>query len=272
MENWIKIIYKIIILNTNSIKWYFQYKKNNHANINAEILKINDYEKILIIVPHADDELIGTHMLISKYSSKIELLYCGMTGENNNKSNYNIRLKEFKEYCKINKVDYKIAKNDNIESSIKNSINRFNPNYIFIPSFFDWHEEHLMISKILTKINLENIKIGLFQISVPIPVNLINYYLTINRKGRKNKWSNFKNIYKSQSNLPIKRFKYNEMVNKVRGYHSSEVYAIMEYEEYKKIHNNNINNINKNKIVIRDTINNIYKIRILIDSMLKNNK
>ncbi|MCR0536724.1 hypothetical protein MKA60_20540, partial [[Clostridium] innocuum] len=50
----------------------------------------DQYNEILILIPHADDEFIGCYNLLQKYTKKITLLFFNLTGSNSDTTNLDI--------------------------------------------------------------------------------------------------------------------------------------------------------------------------------------
>lgn len=133
---------------------------------NSNLIKKGD--KILIIAPHPDDEVIGCGGIIAKYKNQIDVLCINSSGvkyEWNSESAEEIaqiRCDEFYETMKhagINKC--RIAKIwgvppmfDSINSHLDDYINNFdykNYDYIFVPHQFDGHREHRFVGNHLVK-------------------------------------------------------------------------------------------------------------------------
>ncbi len=210
-------------------------KKYKHKMINNVDFNL---DRILIIVPHADDELIGCHEFIRKHKKNVLLFYCGMLGINLSKQNKLIRQKEFINYCKSENILYKLHKDD-IYSDIKDAIISYKPNVIFLPSYVDWHKEHRLVNEIVNSIFEKDClsvnMIGWYQITVPINKDFINYSVSMSRKAQNEKWKRFRTFYNSQWHLPIRRFKYSErLCGLLLCSFSAEVFTVMEVQNWKK--------------------------------------
>lgn len=203
---------KIII---NLLSTFHKYKRAYRARqlkASRTIEKCNELPdgNILLIIPHADDELIGCNQLICKYKSRITLFYCGFLGSNQSDRNKEIRKKEFEIYCNRVGVRYIESKGKTKEELIK-SIQSIKPTVIGAPSIVDWHDEHrqisFLLSSILSEMRSEKPKSILwYHISVPLYGGSANYVCTMSKQQHEEKWSLFKECYKSQSVMDIDRF------------------------------------------------------------------
>jgi len=162
------------------------YKHFNKKNIYSKI-NINSNEKILILVPHADDEIIGCYTILSNYSKQVKLFYLNYTGENQNKHIKEIRLQELNNLSNLFNINLISIEADYV-NNLRNIINFYNPSIIFVPTLIDWHPEHFRTNEILfntlNNIKRNNIRVISYSISVPIPpsyLHLIILYLSKNK-------------------------------------------------------------------------------------------
>ncbi len=270
-KKFIKKRFNFVIVIRNNIRWIFTYKKLiiKHTNIREFIPNKND--KIIIIAPHADDELISSYQFITKYKNNIELFYCGYIGFNKKQSDYDIRLSEFKSFWKREKVKYFVASED-VQQSLNNKLNEVKPDYVFIPYIIDWHFEHRKISEMLLKTDYSEYTVVFYQISVPINNQLITYYIPMDKSEHEKKWSDFYVAYKSQRDQPVKRYRCNEKINKLkdRKIYASEVFSLLTYKEFKIMVTSFRERITKKEIQnIKDSINDLFKVREIENETLK---
>lgn len=129
---------------------------------------IKPTDKVLVIAPHPDDEVIGCGGIIAKYSSQIDVLCINSSGV---KYEWNvesaeeiaqIRCDEFYKVMKLARINKSyIAKiwgippmfediRSNINNYLKN-INLKDYEVIFIPHQFDGHREHRFVGNYLVK-------------------------------------------------------------------------------------------------------------------------
>lgn len=129
---------------------------------------IKSTDKVLVIAPHPDDEVIGCGGIIAKYSSQIDVLCINSSGV---KYEWNvesaeeiaqIRCDEFYNVMKLAGINKSyIAKIwgippmfEDIKSNINNylkNINLKDYDVIFIPHQFDGHREHRFVGNYLVK-------------------------------------------------------------------------------------------------------------------------
>lgn len=129
---------------------------------------IKPTDKVLVIAPHPDDEVIGCGGIIAKYSSQIDVLCINSSGV---KYEWNvesaeeiaqIRCDEFYKVMKLARINKSyIAKIwgippmfEDIKSNINNylkNINLKDYDVIFIPHQFDGHREHRFVGNYLVK-------------------------------------------------------------------------------------------------------------------------
>lgn len=195
-------------------KWWWYYRnsksrpiKNNYT-ISKEWYKNN---KILLIAPHADDELLSSYTLLY-YASNIDVYYCGFTGSNNSESNREIRYKEISKLCDKLKVPFINGGGtcDNLPIIIKNY------NVLVVPSIIDWHTEHRKVSYLLSDILHETgYKPCIYTYSVTIPNESEGtvFCIPMTKSLQKNKYKLFREVYSSQSFMPLYRFIINERIN-----------------------------------------------------------
>ncbi|WP_010249571.1 hypothetical protein [Myroides injenensis] len=212
-----------------NLKWKKQYfKVKKKYELNEKILSNNTIiaGKVLIIVPHADDELIGCFNFIKNYKSKadITLFFCNLTGSNNNLNNKLNRELEFQNFCKTYQIKNIINTEEDVYVGLKHVLMNNKFNFFFITPLIDWHFEHREVNYILydilnesySKEDLKVKNIVFYQISVPLNYNCVNFILGMNKEVVKEKWSAFSKFYPSQANLPKRRFIYQERLNALK--------------------------------------------------------
>lgn len=246
-------------------KWTFQFlilqlhKKNKTQKYN-----LLDAGRILIIVPHADDELIGCYKFMKSTDAKVCLFYCNMTGSNNDENNKDIRKKEFEELCHQNGFEYSIS-DGLIEQSMDEAIREYNPDTIMLPSVVDWHPQHREVNNI-AKIVLNNMSmkpaIVWYPITVPIDSRWVNYYVQMSGQQQKEKWKMFSQVYKSQKNMPLLRFKYNERIaGKEYGEYAAEVFCTMGFDKWLDCLELNEKLVENQQSNLKSSINDLIQIR-----------
>lgn len=211
----INIIVKRLRFHFRQIVWKRQLRdlSKEHYIVSS---KTNAYKigtPILIIAPHADDELIGCHQLMVSHPSNTTVFYCGFLGSNLSDDNRKIREDEIRAYADLQHYQLVISTLESIHCDLKSVIIELQPSMIFVPSFIDWHPEHrqvnLLLSEVIKEINY-NCIIGWYHVSLPIPASIVNSISFMKEDDHKNKWLAMSKCYPSQLHMDIKRFKFIE--------------------------------------------------------------
>lgn len=249
---------KIILRKINSLKniikreysWYCDFKKCSKTFETKPIKELIN-RNILILAPHSDDEWIGCSQLLINKNNNVTVLNMDMSG-GDNQNLHKIRFEEMMNIAKIYK--YKLI-------SVKGSKKKFLVNYlkenqvdiIFVPCFYDWHFEHIKVMKILENAAIEakylNF-IGMYQVSLPIPYQLITHGAIMDKSILRNKWNILKKYYPTQKFLPTKRFILNEKINgAIANCYSLEAYSILDFNLWQiNLKNNILNKSERDKL------------------------
>ena len=164
--------------------------------------------RILVLAPHSDDEWIGCSSLINRFECKVCSM--DMPGGNDEK----IRSVRFDEMVEMShRFEYALTRllGNNKTDDLKEIASAYKPDYIAVPFFIDWHEEHIY-TMLCLKNALDNYscKIIMYQVSCPLPFSAVNYAVSLEKDEWVKKWRFFKKVYKSQKSFPWKRFAYIE--------------------------------------------------------------
>lgn len=173
--------------------------------INSPIseLDLENSENVLIVAPHADDEVIGCAGLIQKLSfrrANIIVLFVTVEDENSIvKPSYqkgiNVRERESLKVKKIlnfnealylripeRKIDNNIHNEDRIKQSIFNLLDQKKINAILLPNYFDMNPDHRSISKLglqavheFIECNTKNALSSVFLYEIWGPVNVTHF-------------------------------------------------------------------------------------------------
>jgi hypothetical protein len=205
------------------INYYFSKRIPSNA---VKFTAIN--KRILVLSPHADDELIGCDQLL-KSNNSCEIYYCGFLGSDTSNSNANVRLNELLAYSLHNNVECNVVPNGQSNNYYLTSvIKRYKPDIIAVPFIYDWHYQHYLTNTLLAEAIIDmqyECDILQYQISVPIPNTLVTHYSCMSKSDHKLKWQGFMEIYKSQIMIPYARFKIVEKIaGKSLNCFASEVY------------------------------------------------
>ena len=210
------------------------FLKNKIGNLVSEDFV---HKSILIVAPHADDEFIGCYELIKAKSpqTKIKIFLCSYLGNNTSENNKIIRTNEFVNSCTHLKVDYVIADNTRLKDDLRNCIEDFEPDYIFLTSVIDPHYEHRKINYLLSDILKQNVrkcKIIWYPVSMPISSEYVNMIQEFNSEE---KWKLFNKIYKSQSKMHLARFQAEEkMLGRLFNTNTVESFILLTNENWVK--------------------------------------
>ncbi|KGN72320.1 hypothetical protein HQ47_10280 [Porphyromonas macacae] len=262
-------------------------RKNRLAcGINIEE-KLHKGERVLCLVPHADDEYLGClNLLENAMLSTVQLAYYGFTGREESDPQ---RDSEIKKLAKIKGftldiLDNVYQKNEAYRLSwLKNQISNIKPTIILAPTYCDWHPEHRAVANDLyeiAKLDTEvDKKIFSYHISVPLAIGIQGipvYYYGINKKSSLKKKREFLDFYPSQTAINTERFEYQHRINAkilcLQDYtaeifwHGESYVNIMRnlHEIQLKVLDNLFYNINKTiriRIEIKDIIEKYHKIQ-----------
>lgn len=218
-------------------------KIKNVLTWNFERLLIRNGKKILksglphgkkiVLVPHSDDEWIGCSQIIKNERDTV-IVNMNMDG-NDNKDIHKIRYNEMQVTSRKYGIKIISLRDDKV-NHLSEIIEQENPKYICVPYYIDWHDEHIEVMHILRKVlrSNDNYIIIMYQVSLPICLDDITNYYSLNRKDWKKKWIHFKKTYKTQSNFPWYRFATNERINgSSLGCFAAETYSIVSCEQWK---------------------------------------
>lgn len=215
------------------LRWYVQRYSIRHLLKTNITLPISSIDRVIVIAPHADDELIGCYGLLTNKYITLKVFYCSLLGSNYSKTNHDRREEEFLSYMSNIGREFVIAKNDDFSEELEAIIREDQPQYIFLPAFIDWHDEHRLVNlklySILNRIPFDG-KIGWYNVSIPIPGLYTTSLFPISRNEQNEKWDCFEKFYSSQKNLDICRFKFIEANCRFKKLGIAEKYIIMDKE------------------------------------------
>jgi hypothetical protein len=225
-----------------TIKWCFSIFLISFSDIGElseqNILERNALRKILILVPHADDEWIGCSQILKKSADK-SVYYFNFLGDNYSSENEKIRLDELKSLQNEIGFNLFVSSHNNYED-LKNLIHDNDFSGIFIPCPIDWHPEHILVNKIFKNIFplLENNNINLYfyKVSVPLPAKMNKVFLPMSKENIKEKQNIFKKHYPSQKNVSIVRLTLQNRLSKgSTNHYAIEPYGKIEISTWHKL-------------------------------------
>lgn len=173
---------------------FYSYVKLYDKNITLYPNLLNEIEwnRILILTPHADDETLGCGGFLIKAINKNKTVKVVLFSDNsdslpdeNTEMAIELRLDEFKKamyslgiknYINLNlsKKDFTFSKK--VISLVNEIINDFNPEVILLPSFLDNHDQHrilnLIFYEVCKKIGFSP-KVMLYEVWTPIIPNIV---------------------------------------------------------------------------------------------------
>lgn len=235
------IIKKIYAKMYKSIQFLGNFITSRYLKLKTKPIKDNAMISgaFLILVPHADDEWVGCSRLMEQKRGNVTLCYMDMIG-GDTKEIHTCRYLELLTMAKMKNANLIHLKGDaGIKTNqLKHIIENCRTDYICVPACYDWHQEHLEVIKMLRKA-LQNskcsseLKILMYQVSVPMPKNMITNGIPMNKREQKEKWLLFREVYKTQDFFPVERFMHNEFVNGgLMDSYSAEVYGCMSYKQW----------------------------------------
>lgn len=235
--------------------------------INRSMNQIED-GKVMVLIPHSDDEWIGTSQLIC---SSREVLLCNMNmdGADSPELHYKRYLEMERNAKKFSK---KLIQIDDIEQ-LTNTIKQYEPQYVLAPFFLDWHQEHREVLHTLCKAieNLsdekEKLKVGMYQVSVPIPSDAVTHSFKMSFLTWFKKWKLFLSAYPSQKEIAYQRFALQEVINgKYSNAWAGEIYSIWNASEWCKVYND-LDFDETNIKQIKSKLNDIAEIREYVSAL-----
>lgn len=221
----------------------WKHEASNEAEkiiVNTRLQQFFD-GRCLILIPHSDDEWIGCSRIISGNN---EVVLCNMDMDGGDTPQIH---KE--RYAELNEVANKYGRmlitiKENKTDELKCAIQKYNPDYIFLPHYIDWHPDHIKVMKILydaiCNLGQLDCHVVMYQVSCPI-VHGITHAIPLNKDQWVQKWDFFKCNYKTQLKIPYKRFSLNEVINGnyIQAY-ASEIFCEVNDVEWMKIIRDNL--------------------------------
>lgn len=231
------VIYRRLYSLFQLIKWFIQTFYLRNRNVYSEVCYNDIKGKVLILAPHSDDEWIGCSQLMIDDSIDVTVCNMDMPGGDSLEL-HQMRREEMELVAHVCSREIMTLNEEKIKS-LKCVIENVRPNFICLPFLIDWHSEHRKVMGFLSQLSLytqlNDVKIIMYQVSVPIPLFFINYVKIMSYKRWRNKWSFFKQYYSTQTYIPYIRFSLNECVNSNitrRRTIAAEVFSIMSFSRW----------------------------------------
>lgn len=239
MREKIKDVKRSVIRWIHTISWQRQYKELTSTPRKVNFVLSPDWikgEKSLLMVPHADDELISSYSILCK-NNPPTLFYCGFTGSNHDVENKRLRREELMRICE--ELNLNVIEGDANCENLEKIIAQGGYESIIIPSIVDWHDEHRKISYMICEICEKlSIKPRIYCYSVTVPNESLREVMCVpmTKEQLNNKYKLFKKVYLSQKMMPTTRLQLNERVN---GFHAgcfaTETFVGYGFDEWKKM-------------------------------------
>lgn len=220
-------IYRLII-------WHLQFYRIRR-NIKKNKIEKLPKKKIILLIPHSDDEWM-TNSQIVQHAEELLMVNMDMNGNDSEELHFS-RFKEMSHIAKQynRKLEtLTINKQEGLSSLLDTKIDSL----ILVPYFFDWHVEHLHVIEILYKAlkdlkDIDNLEIAMYPVSCPMPFNVINRAIVMDKFQWSNKWKMFLSNYKTQQFIPYKRFSlYDRIYGAFLGQYAAEVYCMVSAKKW----------------------------------------
>lgn len=236
----IKKAYLAIRAEADRIRWKLAYQ-SIHERPGCPAVLPTAPEGQLLLVPHADDELLGAYALIRRERKKLILAYYGFTGSNHSEDNRKRRDAEFLRFCSETGTEH-----TRIDSShtLCQLLSERSIRTVYVPSLVDWHPEHRKLNYELHAALAgamadgcapEELNITWYSVTVPIEdANAVIVPMT--KEEQDEKYRLFREIYLSQAHMPLERFALQERINaKGTVHHCGEVYLPLSMRQWKQM-------------------------------------
>lgn len=221
----------------NTIMRRYKWKYDTHlyrSDMVAKELGTIEKKHIVILAPHSDDEWVGCSQLLITPNNEVTIINMDMPG-GDDLSLHKKRYLEMKNVaCKYNNRLVDILGDKKI--FLKNYLKENNVDIVFVPSFFDWHSEHVSVMEIFNaaanEAGYDNF-VAMYQVSIPIPSSFITHCSVMTKSELIEKWNKLYQYYPTQKKLPIKRFLANERINgAITHNYAIEAYGLMRFEKW----------------------------------------
>ena len=252
--------------------WVVDARKMRALIKPQEYFSIKKSARVLILAPHSDDEWIGcSHIIINCPNTTI----CSMEMEGGDDISKHLeRINEMRNVANFFSRELLTISSDKQQSLIS-IIKKLSPEYICVPSIYDWHPEHIQVIDYLKEAILQleyKGKVLSYQVSVPMPISLCHVAFPMSFEEQKYKWDIFSEYYKTQAFMPVLRFKKQEEINgAICEAFSAEVYSCFDALDWVRYVSSA--NLGHDEIVlIKSKLNNISAIRTIVENIFKMKK
>lgn len=271
----IKCIYIGLNKSLKNLRWRFEYKKTRYRYLSilqnkhriTSSLDCSNIGNVLVVIPHADDDLIGCYSIIEG-NNNIYGYYIGDYPIKDSSLTF-IRDNELVQFANSFNLNIIKKNSNNHVVNIKDTILNYKITTILTPDFNDWHPDHQKASKYVIDAikGITNMPLILtYSITVPKPFFRNCLYSILSREAQEKKWNTFNKFYISQRFMPIKRFKFQEIINAIGidGVYAAELFTPLSFDEL--VEEYKVRPTDSVRVNIRSLINDISKIRNYSDS------
>lgn len=251
------------------ISWVVDTRKNRALIKPQEYFSIEKSAKVLILAPHSDDEWIGCSQIIINCA---DTTICSMEMEGGDDiQKHNVRIGEMRNVANLFSREFLTISFDK-KQSLVSIIKKLSPDYICVPSIYDWHPEHIQVIDFLKEAILQSEytgKVLSYQVSVPMPTPLCHVAFPMSSEEQAYKWKIFSEYYTTQAFMPVLRFKKQEEINGALGdAFSAEVYSCHNAQDWTR-HVTSTSLSNEETLLVKSNLNNISAIRAIVENIFK---
>lgn len=271
MKRLLIVFYHIFRKVQNNIAWFLQAILIRFSMVKTTFPELDTRKTYLLLIPHADDEWIGSSSIVSNTEYRVALCNMDMQGGDDERL-HKVRRKELEAIANKYNRELYLVKDD-----LERIIAEVSPDVILVPYFIDWHEEHIEVMQKLYDVLVQEekssrINIAMYQVSLPIPDESITCVQAMTFHEWNHKWKVFKNIYKSQDNIPYMRFAFTEFYHGIYSKTwAGEVFSILSSSQWITMYNKIIpDEITRRKF--KREINSLKRIRMLTAKFLEGGK
>lgn len=254
------------------LKWKYDVYYQRRRVI-AKDLSVIENKNIVILAPHSDDEWVGCSQLLISPKCSITIINMDMPG-GDDMALHNRRYLEMESVAHKHKIQL-LTISKNKKEFLKKYLEENNVDIVFIPSFFDWHEEHIFVMKLFDSVandmGYDNL-VAMYQVSLPIPELYITHCSVMTKSELKEKWNNLYKYYPTQNKLPVKRFLANERINgAIINRYAIEAYAVMTFKKWSsELKRYSLNDIERQDLYF--CIQDISLVRRMLKDLVDNKK
>ncbi len=207
------------------LQYWFYIRKVQYVPGKTEIAG-EKFRRILAVIPHADDELIGAYQFLT-CGQPVDLFYCGFTGSRSDEPNRVTRLNEFRQLAARENLPF-IDASGFFREKLKECLDSGKYDCIMLPAYIDWHHEHRLVNTAVFELTGGRPASAVlwYAVTVPLASQFFTHYCAMDRVRQKAKWQVFSEVYLSQ-HMPLLRLRLQEKITgKIAGCFAAENYRL----------------------------------------------